>query len=192
MINKINLLGAYAMATESEKNAGLAWYREARADVLHLSTEYHIDWDVCAGVVAALSPNCPWSQNISSARALIHQSIQGVRPEKMRNVVAYTANRLKALAILEGEDPEVVLGGPKTLNFFRNLAGCDDSVTIDGHAYNLWRNASKGVKGAAMTPKLYDVVARDYRDGAGSVGVKPLEFQAILWIVWRRLQNITV
>jgi len=188
---KVNILGTLALADANERKLGENWYAKAVADVSALAAKMDIAHESAAGVVSALSPNCPWSQNIQSAERLIRQKALDI--DAMVGVMAYKANRVKALAILAGAPVGGVLGARKTYYFWRALCGDSQATVIDGHALNIARGAwGASLKQTAMTPKQYFVVAQAYRDTADYVGMTPCALQATTWVTWRRLQGVRV
>lgn len=77
---------------------------------------------------------------------------------------------------LEGKD----LQGRKVQNFFLNLMGDPDAVTVD--TWMLKAFALDGFKTSGwQRDKLYDIIADAIRQEADKAGVTPREFQAAVW-----------
>lgn len=165
------ILVTFDRATPADLEAGATWYVEARELAATLSPNTGNDVERAASVIAALSPRTTWSRNVAGAVMLIESN--DVLPGLIgRNVE--TAR--KAMT-----DGFAALNGPKTSAFARNIAGDDESVTVDVWACrvaNLDENML-GRKGA------YDAVAHAYRLAARRRGVAPATMQATTWIVAR-------
>ena len=107
------------------------------------------------------------------------------------------ANARKAFRILNGEDPEDVLGGPKVRAFYFTIVNPTDprAVVVDRHAIDITfgtvlnsaaRGLTLGRKGA------YDAVSDLYRRAARIISAElgehwtPAQVQATTWTYWRR------
>jgi hypothetical protein len=106
-------------------------------------------------------------------------------------VTTYKSNLRKAIRILQGEVPEQVLSGPrsfKTPIFFRNLLGDWSEPTIDSHAINAWHG--RRIVGSRLTfPREVSTkrkIRADYIRAAQSRDLTPAEFQATVWVTWKR------
>lgn len=172
-----NILAVWEDATDAHRDSGMAWYDFAHDFALRIS-----GGDIVrgAGVVAALSPNKAWDQNMILAERAFHDgAASGTLGVAVR----------KANAILAGADPVDVLGnGLKTRNFYQNIArpDCPEAVTIDRHAYDVAlaeRNSDN--KRYALTPTRYAAFCEAYRDAALRLGILPLQVQAVTWETWR-------
>src|SRR5690606_36445422 len=134
---------------------GLEWYREAHALAEELALKNDVPLEQAAAVIAALSPQISWGQNVKVARRVMagDQEVGGV----------LGANLDKAYRILAGEKISDVIGdknsksGHKVRSFYRCIltAGRDPhEVCIDRHAFAL-------ALGTRDTPIL---TAKRYRD----------------------------
>ena len=66
-----------------------------------------------------------------------------------------------------------------------------DAVCIDGHAYSSWAGIRYATsKRPRISNRECHVIADDYREAAGHVGIKPHQMQAINWLAWRRLHDV--
>lgn len=179
-----NILAVYRAARPEQIAAGLQWYGDARTFALAIS-----NGDVVkgAGVIAAMSPQTSWAQNMThAARAFVEGFATGNTG----------ANNDKATRILNGESPDDVLGwnnpkaksGHKVRNFFRNIVDpTGPECTIDRHAFNIAVGfvTEKGAIGQLGNVGQYDLFADTYRAVAKLVGIPVAALQAITWLVWR-------
>lgn len=183
-----NIEAVIARATKLQVHEGMTWYQsahyaatlcasrgKARGESLARRTRA---W---AGVLAALSPNVGWERNLSLALRAAHKGFC--------DGGTYGANCDKANRIINGEDPEDVLSGPKVTAFFRLIADPtnDTDVCVDRHAAHIaWgeivpdaerENRLRRQKGAERTKIInaYKLVA--YRRG-----ILPSQAQAIAWV----------
>lgn len=179
-----NILAVYRAARPEHIAAGMSWYGDARQFALTIA-----NGDVVkgAGVIASLSPQTSWAQNMVLAnRAFVEGMASGQTGD----------NVTKANRILAGEHPDEVLGwnnpkaksGHKVRNFFRNIVTpTGNEVTIDRHAFNIAAGevTEKGTIGQLSRVGQYDLFADTYRRVAELVGIPVAALQAITWLVWR-------
>jgi len=170
-----NILAAYERATEDQKLRGKAWYPVAH-DLAEMIGQG--DARMGAGVIAALSANKSWPENVKIAtRALGSGKATG----HVKDAI------LKATRIMNGADPADVLPmGVKTGNFYRCILDPSDPepVCIDRHAHDVavgrtFGNAYRGLSSKSR----YAALADAYRVAAARLGILPSELQAIVWVV---------
>jgi hypothetical protein len=102
------------------------------------------------------------------------------------------------MAIVDGEDPELVVGGPKVRAFWRAIVDPQDpyNVVVDRHAASIALGhviTRQDVWSGNLNRRgRYEHVARMYRTAAkiisGELGETwtPSDVQATTWIYWRR------
>jgi hypothetical protein len=169
-----NIINAYANATEEQKLKGKQWY-----PVAHDLAEMISGGDVRkgAGVIAALSANKSWSENVKlSTRAFASGKATG------HTKVMLT----KATRIMNGEDPTTLLPMDlKTGNFYRCILDPTDPepVCIDRHAHDVAVGRTYGEADRGLSSKgRYEALADAYRFAAKLLGMVPSELQAITWV----------
>lgn len=162
----------YALATTEQVTTGRDWYPTARG----IACEHH-DPRAGAGIIAALSANKGWGQNVTIARQAFRGEFAG-----------HTGPMLdKARAIAAGTDPtEVLPMGLKTGQFFLCIddPSHPEAVVIDRHAHDVaagmkYGNAERGLD----NPNRYASIADAYRHAARLLGLVPAVLQAIVWTV---------
>lgn len=172
------ILRAYDSATDAQRETGRDWYSNAQKWVQATSSEFSMDTETVAAILAVLSPRCDWSDNLIDARTMIetaHDETAGEYPP----VTALGANRDKAAYILNGADPNEIVRGPKVSTFWRNLLGDPDAVTIDS-----WAMRAVGMPDVP-TPRTHREVESAYRRAAKLRNETPSAMQAIVWVVTR-------
>ena len=195
-----NILAVYKMATPEEKRDGIVWYVEAFADCKRIALDTKVPVHIVVGVVAALSPNNKWDRNINNAKDLIEGYLNGEHIESIK-VSTYHAMKNKAWSILDRMPDEdgvsLILNGQKITSFYRNIMG-HDTCTVDGHAKNIYYGVRHGLTDdkSNVGKREYFEISQAYVDAGKKVRVngrslKAFEIQAITWVVWRRIHNIT-
>lgn len=176
-----NVIDVYERSSAEERAAGAGWYSVAH----ELAIDIAGDAVTGAGIIAALSPQVSWTDNIAGARALVQHDYS--------TLYSHTALPLsieRATAIRDGERPSDVLGGPKVRSFYRNivLPLRSGAVTVDRHAISV---AVGFVVGDRRIERcgVYSIVAGAYRSAARTLDVLPHQLQAATWLTWRRELN---
>lgn len=171
-------------ATEEDVETGLAWYDEAYNFCHAKAKEYNIDPVAVATVVAILSPQKKWEQNLEEASAMLEETFNGVKPSK-----GYFASG-KALqecrdALLNGfRIPALRL---KTSSFVDNIVDKTSMmVTIDRHAIKVANNDLTAAE-ISITAKRYREASAAYVVVAAMKGIKPYQVQAITWVAYKRV-----
>lgn len=195
-----NIIKIYKLATPEEKRDGIVWYANAYSDCNRISLDLSVPVHIVTGVVAALSPNNKWDRNVTNARELIQAFVNGDGMDSVK-VSTYHTMKKKAWSILEDmpdhEGVIVLLNGQKIVSFYRNIMG-DDTCTVDGHAKNIYYGERHGLTDdrTNVGKKEYKTISDAYVKAGKRVRVngrslKAFEIQAITWVVWRRIHNIT-
>jgi hypothetical protein len=176
-----NLRKLYARCTPEDKREGLAWYPTAVAGCLTWSKGLGVDARTIACTIAAISPQCDWTTNLRIAFELLsgQTTVSGG---------AIRTNVWKARQILVDRALSLspyFKNGPKITAFAANLAGDASRVTIDVHAVQAALNNPLYSK--PVNPAGYSVIADIYREVAAESGIRPCDFQAIIWCHWKRV-----
>ena len=192
-----NVENEYASASPAQRQSGQEWYPKAHDLATKIGSG---DNSRGAGVLAALSPQTRWGNNIRQAHELVGMHAHEVEALKRGDrtpLVGKVLNRaptdriLRAVTIHEGEDPKNVLPMKiKTGNFYQNIHDPSDThaVTVDVHAHDvavgrkLQQDTNRGLSAVGRYNRLADV----YRGAASRLGVeRPHEIQATTWESWR-------
>jgi hypothetical protein len=141
---------------------------------------------VAAGVIATLSPNSQWEQNLIDANTVLDARNDPYGFDKCK-VTTYHANKRKACDIAHSGDVFPTLSGPKVTAFYHNICGDESIPTIDSHTINAWYGYRRtGAKLPGVKASRVDDIRSDIIHCAFKVGVSPAIFQATIWTVHLR------
>lgn len=181
-----NILREYR-ATDGE--TGRDWYAIANSKSFELSElSRTTTWIQAAGVIAALSPQQQWWQNVMLAEQAIRAGamVQGHTGDAMRKV-----NRILSLESPTVDEVNSILGGLKVRSFFFNIitaGGVDGVVTIDRHAWRTVCGAHElGKRNAVPTERAYQLArdafirAADILTASGD-RITAAQLQAVVWV----------
>lgn len=144
-------------ASADDIAAGRDWYPLARRVARDMSRHYGVSLDVAAGVIAALSPRCGWSENLAAADTVLRAyangepmptALPGVYGENVRKawrIAQYGAGfprcdatrdgarggRVRCHGRRDGCPAAEYLHGPKVSEFAATIAGDRDGRVVD-------------------------------------------------------------
>ncbi|MGH8596893.1 MAG: DUF7178 family protein [Gammaproteobacteria bacterium] len=176
-----NLLTVYSQAINADITAGLTWYPSAVSGVHAWASVFALPPATVACVIAAISPQCNWADNLRIALALLQGRLVG------NGGGALMTNIGKAERVLTDRATDLApyfKSGPKVTSFARNLQGIGTAVTVDTHAAQAALGDVRSTVSLKQTP--YDIFADCYRDAALQTNLRPCDFQAIVWHIWKR------
>jgi hypothetical protein len=217
------ILKVFRQATIEERTNGRDWYGRARRLAEGLVARYGVQHRTdsadtyedavkrAAAVIAVLSPRLNWNKNVELAEqvytdAFMMRTIYAERPDDYRGERQKLTNTFPGLKgngdkayriLIDGEDPEDVVSGPKVTAFWRTIVDPSDprAVVVDRHALDVakgtvlddrQRGIILGRKGAyEELSALYRRAAKQLTKETGAVWT-PAEVQAVCWVVWRR------
>lgn len=169
-----NIVAVYQKATKEQRERGRTWYHNA-----HSLAQFLDETNVrrSAGIIAALSANKRWADNVELAVKAFTVGPVGHFPDALE----------KVRRILAGEDPAKVLPAfRKTWWFFMSIMYPDHetAVVVDRHAHDIAIGEKYGDRNRGLsTQKRYDIIADAYRRAAFLLGVRPMVVQATTWLV---------
>ncbi|MFI6495973.1 hypothetical protein [Nonomuraea typhae] len=171
-----NIIAVYESTTADQLARGRAWYQTAHDLALMISGG---NIQAGAGVIAALSANKRWADNVKLAtRAFVAGKATGHVGDALR----------KATRIMAGESPENVLPmDSKTGHFYRCIVNPTDSdaICLDRHAHDIAVGTRYGDHERGLSSKgRYALLASIYREAATRLGELPQVVQAVTWVAW--------
>lgn len=178
-VNRVarRLRAHYKAASADDVASGRGWYSEARMVAEDLAATYACTVDTAARVLAVLSPNVTWAQNVHGT----HCAFEGWRvgtPWQEWLGSGYGINRHKASRIIGGDLD--ALQGPKVSVFHRAIMGDPNACTVD-----LWMMRAAGFDHDSPTTRERRVVVAALQRVARETGETVRDLQAIVWIVVR-------
>jgi hypothetical protein len=213
-----HIVSHWNQATPEEKAQGARWYPDAHhvaKAIAKLNPDIKDDKEAAhkgAGVLSAYSPQQNWWANQhNAARSFLQKKAVG----KGEGLMVMGSHASAAQRILNGEDHQTVLKGPKTADFAHLIehAGYkpqsdedvqagkppehSDKVVIDRHALSvaagrrLNADASRGFPSGNR--HYYEHAAQHFRTAAAVISdregrtVPPHEVQAVTWLTRQRL-----
>ena len=182
-----NILSVYRKAKPEEIRQGRRWYHVANNAAGVLAIDYGISVGRTSAIIACLSPGLKWERNIEVARrVLADESLDGLGVRWYNGVH-------KAKRIIRGHNPDYAIKGNKVKAFRDCILHPDNamSVCIDGHAYSMWVGKRIPLASARISKRLYQTISADYVAAAKVVGLGPMQLQAITWLTWRRLHQVS-
>lgn len=195
--------GRLALQLPEVKAQGTAWYPFVHSIALDMSEECGVTPLQAAEVIAALSPQCQFEQNLGAAWTLLRNRPGDVipvlepngttrfalrRPDGKRYQVIGSCVR-NAMQIIAGES-DVLPATVKTGCFADNIARphTSERVTIDVWMQRLAGVEPQGSKYAKES--RYVPFAASLQDAAWRLGLLPSVLQACLWVLVRDVLKI--
>lgn len=184
------ILRAWDLAWDDQMERGRRWYPEAHELAEEIAEGTGLTVEAAAGLIAALSPAITWEENVKDARALAAPEDDPESWDGYASVSTYGQNRRKAIGILEGGDPDEILGGPKVRAFWRCIADPEnaDAVCVDRHGARValgWKMSLGDVHRWLGRVGTIEKIQEAYRRAAAELGELPLVVQAVTWLVYR-------
>ena len=195
-----NFRHTLARATPADMIAARLWYPvEAHGAVENLAQQYGVSYQTAATIVAILSPQCPWVDNVPKASRALAGNYTGIDSCNKAKSQAYLSGTPREWArMVNGErrtyaiQPDAVLNSSKVWDFYRALMGDTTANCKDSHIANCW---SAGRLGFARV--MFEEVSKRGIELRSDVdratialalehGTDVRTMQALLWIVWRR------
>ena len=161
--------------TTEEVIAGTGWYRGAENLARRLARKYGCTKHQAAGVIAAMSPNQTWANNLVMAE----HALSG-NPKGFASAVARVKRILAGGSIIATfPDPS----GPshKIREFYRAISGNPNAVVIDRWALRAAWGKHADIHDL-QRKGVYFMVAQCYREVAHLFDMDPRDFQASVWI----------
>ncbi|MFD7835613.1 hypothetical protein [Streptomyces sp. NPDC059761] len=205
-----HVLAHWDQATDEEKKQGARWYPDAHhvaKAIAKLHPEITDDAEAAhkgAGVLSAYSPQQNWWANQHNAA---RSFVQGRAVGKGEGLMVMGSHATAAQRIMDGEDHQKVLRGPKTQDFAHLIehGGMDENgehskrVVMDRHALSVAAGRRLNADDAKGFPSsqrhYYEHAAEHYRTAAAVISdrekrhVPPHEVQAVTWLTRQRLNG---
>lgn len=189
-----SLIDKYNASDAGTREAGGQWYDTANEYIHNLAQKSGLDPAKVGAIVSAFSPQTSWDANMAAANYFI-MNYDPNNPDAINDKMGgLTENLERAKRIHAADDEDGYLAGlqngndaHKITNFYHNLMGSKDHVTIDSWmARALLGKGADGLADKSVQKVLgwkdgYDIMANSVRSAAQKLGVSPRELQAIVW-----------
>jgi hypothetical protein len=185
-----NLQKVYDRASAWDFQEGMHWYANANTIARGMAERHKISTMAACGIIAALSPGSQWDRNVEDAKLFLDEWTNGARGNDLPLVGSYGwRNVNKAARCAGGDNPWDVLGGNKVRAFYACMVDPtnDKWVCIDRHAKGAAWGYPLPETEAIVTPGQYAKIAKHYIRAAKKTKILPHQFQAVVWVAWRRL-----
>jgi hypothetical protein len=199
---KNRILKVWNMVPKAER---LDWYQDANDLAKEIGKMYMSNYSrksltedqatmIAAGVIAALSPMKRWEANVQCAKDLIETGDCG----HIGHLKTKATNIMAIGCVPYGHNTDVeskimdILNGKKIQAFFQNIIHPNghEYVTIDRHAISIalgkWIDDSMQ---NGITDIQNKFLQDCYKYAADSVGVSPLQMQAVTWVKFREIKT---
>ena len=179
----------YDQATPEEIEEGISWYAMARREAIVIAARYGITYEQAAAVIAVLSPNVKWENNVQSAHRACEWYARFGALARIPGYCGYGANVVKADRVLSGDIDAV--SGPKVVAFFNAIMGDMSTVVVDIWAARAARSKDRlkatMYTGSGEMPGAIErrAMQKAYKNAAAKINVEPAHMQAIVWVVIR-------
>lgn len=188
-----NIRAVWKSTEAWEREEGLAYYPRQLARIAGEAEQYKVPTFRAVGAFAALSPNNLESTTYRALRVVL--GIHTGEHPRSAKVSAYGINKRKALAILAGGDPSLILRGPKVRAFyFSTLDPSQEEIAVvDGHMLGVWMGRPLprlNSREANIPPAEYEEISAAYKLVAKEESVALAGMQAAVWLRWKRVHGI--
>lgn len=174
------------LITSNDILEGVNWYKDANSYVIELAEKYNYSVEQVAQTISVLSPQTDWNTNKKNAESALQVHFNGFNVYSLK-IYATSAQKARVQALLQGEY-EIPQTAQKTYAFYRNIMLDDSYVTIDRHAIKAAFGITQG--GAVSISKgYYNKATEAYNKVADKMQLTGYELQAILWVVFKRVNN---
>jgi len=160
-----------------------SFYSAERKWIEYVQKDYTVNFlhrQICthkiAGIYSAFSPMKTVEQN----KKLVIEFLTS--PNQTVNTMGSQIDKAREILNVKGYGKETIpeikriLNGKKTVNFFLNLSGDNQAVTIDRHMIKLFPS-----NWSSLTDTRYDILAEEIKKFANIRGSYPSEIQERLW-----------
>jgi hypothetical protein len=191
-----NLLKAYNKIEPKWHNEGLNWYDTANEYAKFYSEMYNLPLVITSALIAVLSPQKQWYQNLIITQEFLATQGEIVRHCKQQADKAraiYHLDTLITAGLYKHGDKIIeyidnVLHGSKTINFFHNIYEPENSdyVTIDSHMIQLMTG---NIQCKSVTAGQYEFLKSELIKFAAKYNIPAPTMQAKLWVTFRIIKK---
>ena len=157
---------------------GTAWYPDAWAFCRDAGKEYNVSPERVAAMVAVTSPRARWSKN-TEAVALPLADMHKPAFTRQHSYGILGANARKGMLVANDRYYSRHVTGPKVTNFYLNILGHTDPITVD----SIMSKAAG--YGSDVNDRIRAEVEHGVRTIAEVFSISPRDAQAAIWCAYR-------
>lgn len=158
---------------------GKAWYPNAWKQCLTAARWYEVTPERVAAMLAVTSPRARWSKNVEATMMLL-QDMRRPEYKRRKSYGILTRNAAKGMLVANDRYYSRHVTGPKVTNFYLNILGYTDPVTVD----------SIMSKAAGYGSDVNNSIRNEVDEACRSLGsvldLSPRDAQAAVWVAYRR------
>lgn len=157
---------------------GEAWYPEALRICRNAAKTYKVTPERVAALMAVTSPRARWSKNVDA----VHYILEDANKPEFKHRPSYgilSANVRKGMLVANDRYYSRHVTGPKVSNFYLNILGYTEPVTVDSIM-----SKAAGF-GSDVSTKIREDVTSAVRTLSDVFAVTPRDMQAAVWIAYR-------
>lgn len=171
-----NVLEAHG--TRDALDMGVAWYPEAWRVCKGIAIAYRVSPERVAAIVAVTSPRARWSVNVEAAAGIVQDSRLPAGDRRESYGIMH-GNAAKGMRAATDRYYRQHVTGPKVTNFYANLIGDTDVITVDSIM------AQAAGYNSNVTRQVRSSVERGVRTIAEMFSVSNRDAQAAIWCAYR-------
>lgn len=187
-----NIFRVYSAASEMMRSYGTESFWRYHRTVKRIARRFDFRLAPACGALAALSPQNDEEGLFRSLELVMEGHRRGLFRRNKKKPSSFGRDQEKALKILSGESPMLVLRGKKTCSFYLNVLDPSNPkpVTVDGHMFNIWTAQVKPLVLVKVDDKVYELIASDVRVLAKQENLIANQMQGIVWYQWKAMHGI--
>ena len=170
-------LDAYGIDLAMEQ--GQAWYPDAWKFCKFASKYHAVTPERVAAMLAVTSPRARWSKN-TAAVAMLLDDMKVPEYKRLSYYGILPANARKGMLVANDRYYSRHVTGPKVTNFYLNILGHTDPITVD----SIMSKAAG--YGSDVNNRIRAEVEQGVRTVADVLGMNPRDTQAAIWCAYRR------
>jgi len=171
-----NVLDSYGI--DKAIAQGQVWYPEAWQYCLDVSKDYSITPQRVAAILAVTSPRARWQKNVEATYMIVEDSFKPTHKRRASYGIL-NANAVKGLIVANDRYYSRHVTGPKVSNFYLNIVGHTDPITVD----SIMSKAAG--YGSDVNTMIRNTVEQGVRSLAEVFDTTPRDMQAAIWIAYR-------
>ncbi len=155
------------------------WYSRANNIAKELSKKYRVAHYKVCGIIAALSPQKSWPQNISITELFLK-----TKCKECKHVTRMHDKAIRVFNAKSNKEVDKILNGKKIVNFYNHIYKPQDDkyVVLDVHMLQL---ILQNYRVKSCTDKQYEFLKDIFIKFAKKEGFKVSTLQSILWLYFR-------